>query len=385
MFEEYAGALERAETVRSAGRVFRARGALIEAHGPHARVGELCRIETRDGDAMAEAVGFDAGVTQLMAYGGRVEPEARVVGLDAMPSVPCSPDMLGRVLDHAGAPLDGLPPYRAAERRSIHAPAPDPYTRAPIRERLATGIRAVDGLLPLGRGQRTGVFAGSGVGKSTFLGMAARNTEADVSVIALVGERGRELRAFITDSLGDEGLRRSAIFAAAGDRSPLERLNCAYAATAAAEYFRDMGKDVLLLFDSLTRFARAQREVGLARGEAPAHRGYPPSVFDLLPKLLERAGTAAHGSITAFYTVLVEGDDMDEPVADNARAVLDAHIVLSRRLAARGRYPAVDVLQSVSRLADDVSAPAERAAARAVKRLLADYAEAEDILNAGLY
>jgi flagellum-specific ATP synthase len=229
------------------------------------------------------------------------------------------------------------------------------------------------------------VFAGSGVGKSSFLGMAARNTEADVNVIALVGERGRELRAFITDSLGEEGLRRTVIIAATGDRSPLERLNAGYAATAAAEYFRDAGAHVLLLFDSLTRFARAQREVGLARGEAAAHRGYPPSVFDLLPKLLERAGTAARGSITAFYTVLAEGDDMDEPVADNARAVLDAHVVLSRSLASRGRYPAVDVLRSVSRLAADVSTPAEIAAARAVRRLLAVYEEAEDIINAGVY
>jgi flagellum-specific ATP synthase len=254
-----------------------------------------------------------------------------------------------------------------------------------ITKRLITGLRVVDGLLATGKGQRIGVFAGSGVGKSTFLGMIAANTRADVSVIALIGERGREVNDFIANSLGEDALKRSVIVAATSDKSALERLKGAYTATAIAEYFRDMGMDVMLLFDSITRFARAQREIGLSRGESPAHRGYPPSVFDLMPKLLERAGTSGRGSITAFYTVLVEGDDMDEPVSDNVRAILDAHIVLSRRLASRGQYPAVDVLQSISRLADEVSGPASRKAARIVKRLIADYAEAEDVINAGAY
>jgi flagellum-specific ATP synthase len=314
-----------------------------------------------------------------------IELGAKVTAAGSGLSIPCSPEMLGRVLDALGRPVDGAGNLTVACRAPAIREAPPAFSRPAITERLVTGIRVIDGLLAVGKGQRIGVFAGSGVGKSTFLGMIAASSHADVNVIALIGERGRELNEFIVNSLGDEALKRSVVVVATGDQSALLRLKGAYTATAIAEYFRDMGKNVMLLFDSVTRFARAQREIGLSRGESPAHRGYPPSVFDMLPKLLERAGTSGRGSITAFYTVLVEGDDIDEPVSDNVRATLDAHIVLSRRLASRGHYPAVDILQSISRLAEEVSGPETRKAVRAVKRLVADYAEAEDVINAGAY
>ncbi|MDR0383622.1 MAG: FliI/YscN family ATPase [Spirochaetaceae bacterium] len=386
-FAKYMEAVRDARTVKCVGRVFRVQGLLAESVGPQSVVGELCRIEG-DGDGLlAEVIGINGATVQLMVYGSTdgIEPGARVTASGSRLEIPCSPDMLGRVMDALGRPVDGKKRFGANRRVPAVQDAPPALSRPMITKRLATGIRVIDGLLAVGCGQRVGIFAGSGVGKSTFLGMIAANTRSDMNVIALIGERGRELNDFIANSLGEEALKRSVIVAATSDKSALERLKGAYTATAIAEYFRDLGMNVTLLFDSVTRFARAQREIGLSRGESPAHRGYPPSVFDLLPKLLERAGTSERGSITAFYTVLVEGDDMDEPVSDNVRATLDAHIVLSRRLASRGHYPAVDVSQSVSRLADDVSGPASRKAARAVKRLMADYYEAEDIINAGAY
>ncbi|MDR0663037.1 MAG: FliI/YscN family ATPase [Spirochaetaceae bacterium] len=387
IFAKYMEAVKSTDTIKCVGRVFRVQGLLVESSGPQSVVGELCRIETRDEVRQAEVVGLDGETVQLMVYGPveGIERGARVTASGSGLKIPCSPDMLGRVLDALGHPLDGGKNYAAHEYVPAVRDAPPAFSRPMITGRLTTGIRAIDGLLAVGKGQRIGVFAGSGVGKSTFLSMIAASSHADVNVIALIGERGRELNDFITRSLGEETLKRSVIVAATGDKSSLERLKGAYTATAIAEYFRDLGMNVMLLFDSVTRFARAQREIGLSRGESAAHRGYPPSVFDLLPKLLERSGTSDRGSITAFYTVLVEGDDIDEPVSDNVRATLDAHIVLSRRLAARGHYPPIDVLQSVSRLADEVSGPETRKAVHAVKRLMASYAEAEDIINAGAY
>jgi flagellum-specific ATP synthase len=387
LFAKYAESVESACTVKCVGYVFRVHGLLVESTGPQSVVGEICRIISRGEELLAEVVGLNGSTVQLMVYGATegIELGARVEASGSSLTIPCSPAMLGRVLDALGRPLDGKGGFNINCRNPAMREAPPAFSRPIIRERLSTGIRAVDGLLAVGKGQRIGIFAGSGVGKSTFLGMIAASSQADVNVIALIGERGRELNDFIVNSLGEDAMKRSVVVAATGDKSALERLKGAYTATAIAEYFRDLGMNVLLLLDSVTRFARAQREIGLSRGESAAHRGYPPSVFDMLPKLLERAGTSERGTITAFYTVLVEGDDMDEPVSDNVRATLDAHIVLSRRLASRGHYPAVDVLQSISRLSEEVSGEATRAAVRTVKRLIADYAEAEDVINAGAY
>jgi flagellum-specific ATP synthase len=299
--------------------------------------------------------------------------------------VAVSTKLLGRVLDHLGKPIDGKGDIEAELRYPALANPPDPYRRRKIKERISTGIRAIDGLLAVGRGQRLGIFSGSGVGKSTLLGMIARNTSADVNVIALIGERGREVNEFIENDLGPEGLSRSVVVATPSNSPPLARLRGAYVAQAIAEYFRDQDLDVMLLFDSLTRFARAQREIGLASGEPPATRGYPPSMFDSMPKLLERAGTSEKGTITGFYTILVDGDDMDEPVSDTVRGILDGHIILSRNLAHRNHYPAIDALASISRLANVVSGNETKKAAGIIRRLMADYAESEDLINVGAY
>ena len=293
--------------------------------------------------------------------------------------------MLGRVLDSLSQPYDDLGSYGADAWYPVSAASPGALKRQVINNRLTTGVRAIDFLTAVGKGQRMGIFSGSGVGKSTLLGMIARNTNADVNVIALIGERGREVREFIERDLGPEGMKKSVIIVSTSDTPPLARLRGAYAATAVAEYFRDQGKDVMLLFDSITRFARAQREIGLAAGEPPANRGYPPSVFEKLPKLLERCGTNEKGTITGFYTILVEGDDMDEPISDNVRGILDGHIVLERRLAQRYHYPAIDTLNSLSRLATVVTARDEQRAAGKFRRLLAEYTGAEDLINVGAY
>lgn len=389
VIEKYLGAVERADPIKCAGRIVKVQGLLIESRGPQAVVGEVCRIDAPKGAGVvrAEVVGLRGDIVQLMAFDetAGIEVGNRVVASGELLSVKVSPKLLGRSLDALGLPTDDKGDIESALSYPAVADPPDPLKRRRITQRVATGVRAIDGLLPVGKGQRLGIFAGSGVGKSTLLGMIARNTNADVNVVALIGERGREVNDFIENDLGPEGLARSVIVVSPSSAPPLARLRGAYVATAVAEYFRDQGLDVMLLFDSVTRFARAQREIGLAVGEPPATRGYPPSVFDSMPKLLERCGTSEKGTITGFYTVLVDGDDMDEPIADTVRGILDGHLVLSRRLAQRYHYPAVDVLSSISRLAPAVSGPASRKAGGVVRRLMADYAEAEDMIDVGAY
>jgi flagellum-specific ATP synthase len=386
-FEKYIDAARSVDTIKSIGHVTRVQGLIIESRGPQAAVGEICTLDVCGNEVMSEVVALDGPRVSLMPYadvtGIKIGSPVKATGGPL--SVVCSPELLGRIWGPDGRPIDGKGPITGNSRRPVLSPPPAALSRPSIKKRLITGVRAVDGLLACGEGQRLGIFSGSGVGKSTFQGMMARNTSADVNVIALVGERGRELNDFIAQSLGEEGLARSIVVVATSDQSALARLRGAYTATTVAEYFRDRGMQVMLLFDSVTRFAQAQREIALSTGEVPAQRGYTPSVFELLPKLLERAGTSERGSITAFYTVLVDGGDMDEPISDNVRAILDGHIVLSRRLASRGHYPAVDILQSISRLANDVTGPKTKEAVRLLRRWLSDYAEAEDMIDAGAY
>jgi len=315
-----------------------------------------------------------------------IRPGLLVEATGHQPELPVSEHLLGRVIDPLGRPLDSGPPIQVRDRVPIHGRPPNPMQRKRINEVLATGVRSLDGLLTLGKGQRIGIFAGSGVGKSTLLGMIARNTTAQVNVIALVGERGRELREFIDNDLGPEGLARSVVVVATSDQTPLLRLRCALAGTAVAEYFMRQGKDVLLMMDSVTRFAMAQREVGLSAGEPPSSRGYTPSVFALLPRLMERAGTfEGQGSITGIYTVLVEGDDMNEPIADAARGILDGHVILSRRLASKNHFPAIDVLPSLSRLFSTLAIPEQKQLSAKLRDLMATYSDAEDLIQIGAY
>jgi flagellum-specific ATP synthase len=370
------------------GRVTRV-GLVIEAAGLDVALGEFCRIGsfTTGRSVLAEVVGFHERGVLLMPLGGlegvhpgsSVEPLRRAFGVDV------GDGLLGRVLNGLGQPIDGRGDLGRTERVPLVAEPPNPLERGPIVEPLPTGVRAIDGLLTLGRGQRVGIFAGSGVGKSTLLGMIARQAEADVNVIALLGERGREVRDFIEGALGPEGLARSVVVVATGDEAALIRARGALVATAIAEHFRDRGQKVLLMVDSITRVAMAWREIGLAVGEPPTTKGYPPSVFAALPRLLERAGNGARGSITGIYTVLVEGDDFDEPIADAARSILDGHIVLSRKLAASAHFPAIEALDSVSRVRDAIIDPAQRAAAEALLRARAAYREKEDLIAVGAY
>lgn len=389
LIAKYLDAVERSDPIKYTGRVTKVQGLLIESRGPQAVVGELCQIVVPRLGAVvwAEVAGLRDESVQLMAFSGLdgIEVGCVVIATGEMLQVPVSDKLLGRVLDSMGRPADGKGDIASATMYPAVASPPDALTRRRIKTRISSGVRSIDGLLPLGRGQRIGVFSGSGVGKSTLLGMMARNTGADVNVIALIGERGREVREFIENDLGEEGLAKSVVIVSTSDTPPLSRLRGAFVATAVAEYFRDKGLDVLLLFDSVTRFARAQREIGLAIGEPPTTRGYTPSVFDSLPKLLERSGTSKEGSITGVYTILVDGDDMDEPVADTVRGILDGHVVLSRKLAERYHYPAVDVLKSISRLSQAVTGPATQKAIGAVRRLMATYDEAEDMINIGAY
>jgi len=394
IFEKYLETANRIDPIKCVGRIVRVQGILIESRGPQAIIGEICRIELKKADTpngkkfiQCEVVGLRDDIVQLMSYGetGGIEIGCRVIASGSCLDVAVSKKLLGRVLNHLGKPVDGKGDIESPVRYPALADAPDPYRRPRIKERISTGIRAIDGLLSAGKGQRLGIFAGSGVGKSTLLGMIARNTSADVNVVALIGERGREVNEFIENDLGKEGLARSILVVTPSNSPPLARLRGAYVATAIAEYFRDQGLDVMLLFDSLTRFARAYREIGLASGEPPATRGYPPSMFDSMPKLLERSGTSEKGSITGFYTILVDGDDLDEPVSDTVRGILDGHIVLSRTLAQRFHYPAIDVLASISRLATKVSGSETKKAVGIVRRLMADYAGAEDLINVGAY
>lgn len=387
--EKYGHAVKRLNTMKLNGKVSQVIGVVVESKGPAAHLGEVCEIHCRRNvpPVLAEVVGFREGSVLLMPLGDmdEIAPGSDVVATGSSLRVKVGNGLLGRVLDGLGRPIDGLGPLDAGEESLVHRMPPAPLDRKRITDPLPFGVRAIDGALTCGKGQRIGIFAGSGVGKSTLLGMIARNTAADVNVIALIGERGREVRDFMEKDLGPEGLARSVVVVATSDQVAVARLRGAMTATSIAEYFRDQGHDVMLMMDSVTRMAWAQREIGLAVGEPPTTRGYTPSVFAMLPKLLERAGTAARGSITGLYTVLVDGDDMNEPVADAVRSILDGHIVLSRELAHRNHYPAIDVLQSVSRLMPEVTSREHRQAAGTLRDVLATYKSAEDLINIGAY
>ena len=375
--------------IRKLGRVVKLVGLTIESLGPSASLNDLCLItsnENKDQVVYAEVVGFRDRMVLLMPYGNveGIGPGAIVENTGAPLKVPVGEEMLGQVLDGLGNLLDGeeLP---VNEYYNAEADPPDPMKREIINEILPLGVKAVDGLMTVGKGQRIGIFAGSGVGKSTLMGMFARNTKADINIIALIGERGREVREFIERDLGTEGMARSIVVVATSDKPALIRKKAAKTATALAEYFRDRGKDVLLMMDSLTRFSMAQREIGLASGEPPVSRGYPPSVYSEMPKLLERAGNSASGSITGLYTVLVDGDDFNEPITDTARSILDGHIMLSRKLAHKNHYPAIDVMQSISRCMSQIADPGHKKLAGKMKNVMATYADAEDLINIGAY
>lgn len=385
--EKYIRRMEEFEPIKYRGKIEQIIGLTVEGRGPRGNIGELCFIVAPEGRIKAEIVGFRGEHTILMPLGEmrRVGPGCEIVASGDVFKIGVGPDLRGRVLDGLGQPLDGLPPVAVERWLPVTAGARNPLERERIREVLPLGIKAVDGLLTCGKGQRLGIFAGSGVGKSVLLGMIARNTGADVNVIALIGERGREVREFIEKDLGSDGLKRSVVVAATSDQPALVRLKGALVATAIAEYFRDEGLDVLLMMDSVTRFAMAQREVGLAIGEPPATRGYTPSVFALLPKLLERAGTSRKGTITGLYSVLVDGDDLNEPIADAVRGILDGHIVLSRELAAQNHYPAIDVLSSVSRVMIDIVSPEHLTMAASMRSILATYRESQDMIEIGAY
>jgi flagellum-specific ATP synthase len=381
-------AMKSRETTLRVGRVSKLVGLLIEAEGTRARIGELCSIDMGDGsDLPAEVVGFNEKNLLLMPYRSMagVQPGSLVRPSGHPLRIAMGKALIGRVLDGLGRPMDDGPTPVLREMRDIRSRAPSPLDRVPIRKPFETGIRSMDALMTCGEGQRMGIFAGSGVGKSVLLGMLARNAKADVVVLALIGERGREVREFIEESLGKEGLARSVVVAVTSDATALERVKGAETAMAIAEYFRDEGKRVLLMMDSVTRYAMALREIGLATGEPPASKGYTPSVFAALPKLLERAGVSEKGSITGLFTVLVEGDDFNEPISDAVRSILDGHIVLSRRLASRGQFPAVDVLNSISRLFTRVSSPEQVANARELGESMAIYEENEDLIQIGAY
>ncbi|HOP79878.1 MAG TPA: flagellar protein export ATPase FliI [Armatimonadota bacterium] len=387
--DRYSSIVERLNTMKLNGKVSQVVGVVVESRGPAAHLGEVCEIHYKRNASpiLAEVVGFKENSVLLMPLGEMEEiaPGSDVVATGTSLRVPVGKGLLGRVIDGLGRPIDGLGPVEAEDEWLAARTPPPPLDRLRITEPLSFGVRAIDSVLTCGKGQRIGIFAGSGVGKSTLLGMIARNTVADVNVIALIGERGREVRDFIEKDLGPEGLARSVVVVATSDQVAVARLRGAMVATSIAEYFRDQGNDVILMMDSVTRVAWAQREVGLAIGEPPTTRGYTPSVFAMLPRLLERSGTAARGSITGLYTVLVDGDDMNEPVADSVRSILDGHIVLSRDLAHRNHYPAIDVLASVSRLMPDVTTPEHRKAAGILRDILATYRSAEDLINIGAY
>jgi len=371
------------------GRTTRVVGLVVEATGVEVGLGELCRIRPRRGEhnVLAEVVGFHERGALLMPLGplDGINPESVVEPLGRSLAADVGPELLGRVLNALGQPLDGRSRPVASRRVPMATNPPNPLERRSITEPLITGVRSLDGMLTIGKGQRVGIFSGSGVGKSTLLGMIARHTSADVNVIALLGERGREVRDFIENSLGAEGLARSVVIVATGDEAALLRARGAQLATAIAEYYRDMGKHVLLMVDSITRVAMAWREIGLAVGEPPTTKGYPPSVFASLPRLLERAGNAANGSISGIYTVLVEADDFNEPIADAARSILDGHIILSRRLATAAHFPSVEVLESRSRVRDQVADAEQRRAADQLIRLMAAYREKEELISVGAY
>ena len=384
--EKYRSKLADVSLYSCHGEVVRVAGMTVESKGPPVGMGQLCTIHQCDGRCIpAEVVGFQGRNRLLLPLEGLdgVAPGDAVTACPSSRRIAVGPDMLGRVVDGLGKPIDKLGPIEGREYRNMDSPGVSPMNRSAITEPLSFGMRSFDGLLTCGKGQRLGIFSGSGVGKSTLLGEIARASQADVNVLALVGERGREVREFLTESLGPEGLARSVVCVATSNTSPVRRVNVAFAATAIAEYFRDQGNDVLFMMDSITRFAQAQREIGLAAGEPPTTKGYCPSVFSLLPKLTERFGACDKGSITGIFTVLVEADDMNDPVADAVRSLLDGHIILSRKLAEMGHYPAVDVLQSVSRLMGSVVSDEHRLAAQRFRAVYATYKGAEDLINIG--
>ncbi|MBK5941096.1 type III secretion system ATPase SctN [Halochromatium roseum] len=386
-----ARSIEEVRLLEVRGRVTQITGTIIKAMVPGARIGELCHLRNpgEDFELVAEVVGFSGKEALLTPMGEiyGVSSNTEVIPTGRMQMVPVGPGLLGRVLDGLGEPLDQdrLGPLEVETHYPVYQDAPDPLKRRIIDKPLALGLRVLDGLLTCGEGQRLGIFAAAGGGKSTLLSMLVRGADVDVTVLALIGERGREVREFIEHDLGPEGSAKSVIVVATSDRPSMERAKAAYVATAIAEYFRDQGRRVLLLMDSVTRFARAQREIGLAAGEPPTRRGFPPSVFATLPRLMERVGQSDKGFITALYTVLVEGDDMTEPVADETRSILDGHIILSRKLAAANHYPAIDVLASVSRVMGAIVAPEHRAAASRVRELMAKYEEVELLVKIGEY
>lgn len=386
--DKYKKLLDSQSFVQYSGKVSKVVGLTIESEGPETHIGALCHIISHnDRTVLAEVVGFREKHVLLMPIGNMsgIAPGSLVIAANRDLEVGVGQSLLGRVLDGLGNPMDGKGPLDIEKYYPVNSMPPNPMTRPRINQVLPLGVKCIDGLLTVGKGQRMGIFAGSGVGKSTLLGMIARNTKADINVIALIGERGREVRDFLERDLGEEGLKRSVVVIATSDQPALIRLKGALVATAIAEYFRDSGKDVLLLMDLLTRFSMAQREIGLAVGEPPVTRGYTPSVYAAMPKLLERSGTSSKGSITGLYSVLVDGDDMNEPITDTARGILDGHIVLSRQLAHRNHYPAIDVLASISRLMTDIVDDDHKARANELRRNLAIYRDAEDLINVGAY
>ena len=387
--KKYSTYLSKFDTLERAGRVTRIVGLAVEASGPSSKIGDICEMYTLDGERSmrAEIVGFRDGQTLLMPFGSLegIGLGSYVVYTGKALRVPVGDALVGRILDALGNPFDNLPEPKIDAWYPADNDPPNPLTRERIKEVMPLGVKAIDSMLTVGRGQRLGIFAGSGVGKSTLLGMMARYAVADINVIVLVGERGREVRDFIEKDLGEEGLRKSVLVIATSDQPALLRLKCAMTGTAVAEYFRDRGKKVLLLMDSLTRFAMAQREIGMAAGEPPVSRGFPPSVFAILPRLLERSGMSDKGSITGLYTVLVEGDDMNEPISDTVRGILDGHIVLSRAIANSNHYPPIDILGSVSRVMPDIVSKEHLQEFGTIKNMIAVYREAEDLINIGAY
>lgn len=388
--KKYETVLENIIVTNDIGKVKQVTGFLIRGFVPGACIGSICRVHSSFGrdSFLAEVVGFEDRNVLLMPLEDMVGigHGAKIVLGQTKATVSAGEALVGRVLNGLGEPIDGKGLVDTDEEIPLYRTGSNPLNRPPIRQPLDLGVRAIDGLITVGRGQRMGIMAGSGVGKSVLMGMIARSTKADINVIALIGERGREVREFIEDNLGEEGLRKSVVVAVTSDQSPLLRMRGAFLATSLAEYFCDKGRDVLLMMDSVTRFAMAQREIGLSVGEPPASKGYTPSVFSTLPKLLERAGTFdGRGSITGLYTVLVEGDDMDEPIADAVRSIVDGHIVLDRKIAQRNHFPAIDVLQSTSRVMRNVTSEAHRKKAGLIRELMASYREAEDLINIGAY
>lgn len=384
---KYERAIDRIVPIKTIGRITDVTGLKIQSNGPISSVGDLCLIDTGEQLVKAEVVGFSKSKTLIMPLSDLqgIAPGQKVTNLRRPLEVSVGDALLGRMISGDGTPIDGKGRLICDDVYPADREPPNSYKRKRISEPISTGVRALDGVLSVGKGQRMGIFSGSGVGKSTLMGMIARNTSADVNVIALIGERGREVRDFLERDLGEEGLKKSVVVVVTGNEPPLLRIRGAYIATAIAEYFRDQGKDVMFMMDSVTRFAMAQREVGLSIGEPPATRGYPPSVFSMLQKLLERTGSGEKGSITAFYTVLVEGDDVNEPISDTVRGVLDGHIVLSRHLANRNHYPAIDVMGSISRLMSEIAPEEQKAAAGKLREVLANYTDAEDLINIGAY